>query len=1140
MKLKRCLLLLVLAFCFILVLTACGDPNEGKSECELRGHQYSPMGADGKKDPTCTEDGYEKERCWVCGDEKTTEIPALGHTEVVEEAVEATCDEDGKTEKKYCSVCDEVIAESEVIPGGHVLGDQLTEHCYAPNITEDGVHYEGRVYFMCTRCEEDQAYVLPVLTDSAYTVERDGETEKYTITVEGQTVEFTKSLFTLRQEGSGEDAYFKIIGYRGDSTNIVIPAELSDPTYYNKVLPVKAIAENVFKNSTTLKSITIPASVTEISDNAFAFCEALTTVTLSEGVESIGSHAFNGCTALKTVAIPDSVSSIEEYAFSGCSALTAVTIPEAVTIINTRTFSDCTSLKSITIPAAVKSIENTAFADCSGLESVNFAADSDLEIIREYAFSGCSSLKSLVSPAPMLIGALNGCTAIESITVPNIEVTYSYCNFCVGDWFSYSTSHNRDNSFAPESLKELIVLDESEINDVMLADCKWLEKVEIRNCDDGINSGAFNGCTALKEVVIGTSERLGGGTTHATVFANCPKLEKVTLENVKTVSSRAFYNQTALKEIKLGGVEEIGDESFFNCQSLEKVFFSDTLDYIRYRTFWSCDKLEKVTLPSGMKEIGYEAFSNCPMLKEVTVGGVEAIKYQAFINCGALEKITVVDELKTIENLAFSGCTALTTVNIPSCIEYVENTAFTNCTALAVNEYENGKYIGNETDKYLVMIGYTADGLEYGERFEEFEIKDGARILLTDNDFWNYFESYTIPASVKYVYVPSEWRSVSLDINYGGTAIDWLKINFNEFNYGLLNGGTLTFSDGKTPAEITEIVLDDSFTSIGGQAYSFFENVVNVTIPATVKEYLGSTIFNEKLENVYYNGTIEDWCKLIVGYYSPMIYAEHFYMLGEDGEYYEPTVVEIPESIRDVGEQFLHFKNLTAVVIHADVYDIDNSAFDTDSDLRLYFKGTAEQWAKKRYKNWSEKLDVYFYSETKPTLEEYLENPEELVWYYNDDGEPESFKLENNVEGKTYAYSTTEVTVTETYWQLLMYMKDAGVIDQMLDSTLLEMFNSSSNKEEFASKIADFASTAAQGLAVSFADGKMTFTQNGQPVSVDYVESNGKIYVKISGSLQVFYYVDAENNCIYEYLEDYGPDGTTVLTTTKHIYSLVN
>ena len=76
-------------------------------------------------DPTCTEKGSESGTCADCGETVVKEIAATGHTEVTVPGADATCSEDGLTDGKKCSVCDEILVAQETISatGEHNDGD---------------------------------------------------------------------------------------------------------------------------------------------------------------------------------------------------------------------------------------------------------------------------------------------------------------------------------------------------------------------------------------------------------------------------------------------------------------------------------------------------------------------------------------------------------------------------------------------------------------------------------------------------------------------------------------------------------------------------------------------------------------------------------------------------------------------------------------------------------------------------------------------------------------------------------------------------------------------------------------------------------------------------------------------------------
>lgn len=123
---------------------------------------------------------------------------------------------------------------------------------------------------------------------------------------------------------------------------------------------------------TSLTSVNIPESVTNIASDIFKYCSNLQLTSLHEGLITIGDDAFFG-TGITLKTLPNSITTIESGVFSNCTKLTVLDISN-ITSIGNYAFDGCTGLIIDNLPTNITSIGNRAFSACTSLTNMEIAA----------------------------------------------------------------------------------------------------------------------------------------------------------------------------------------------------------------------------------------------------------------------------------------------------------------------------------------------------------------------------------------------------------------------------------------------------------------------------------------------------------------------------------------------------------------------------------------------------------------------------------------------------------------------------------------------------------------------------------------------------------------------------------------------
>ena len=185
------------------------------------------------------------------------------------------------------------------------------------------------------------------------------------------------------------------------------------------------------------------------------------------------------------------------------------------------------------------------------------------------------------------------------------------------------------------------------------------------------------------------------------------------------------------------------------------------------------------------------------------------------------------------------------------------------------------------------------------------------------------------------------------NLYYDGTMEDWLNITFgNGYSnpmyyahniYFLDEDGDIEFN-GKKYSRLTDPIVTDETTTIKKSALSNCA-FTSVTIPASVTTIeVNAFLKCTELKNVYYDGTLENWCNITFANVSsnPMNYGANLYLLDNDGtiihngkNYSLLTAITLPDNITDIKDYaFAGCLSITSFT--------GNTVLNTIGDLSFY------------------------------------------------------------------------------------------------------------------------------------------------------------------------------------------------------------
>ena len=266
-------------------------------------------------------------------------------------------------------------------------------------------------------------------------------------------------------------------------------------------------------------------------------------------VTGIAESAFEKKTFIEQIILPETATYIDNYAFKNCKYLDAIYAP-GVTTVRIQSFLNCKLLDYVDMPKLTK-LSKECFRQCGELKNLpveNFTS------IPQYAFSGCT---------------------FSYMTFPNVQEI---------QWYAFLNCEN----LIEISLPSLV---DGNLGEGIFSGCHMLERVNFPQDFVTLGGYTFTDCNATDFSFLKNIQYFYWGD-----FNHCHYVENMNLPSVTFVDTHTFDYMPSLKEVIIPSCTTVLEQAFRSNRYLEKVVFSDDLEFVGSNLFVDCSMMKYVVL----------------------------------------------------------------------------------------------------------------------------------------------------------------------------------------------------------------------------------------------------------------------------------------------------------------------------------------------------------------------------------------------------------------------------------------------------------------------------------------------------------------------------------------------------------------